>query len=326
MLTNRLLAYSRQQPLAPEVIDANRMVTNMSQLLHRTLGEHIEIETVLAAGLWRTRADASQLENSVVNLAVNARDAMTGQDMSGGRITIETANVHLDDAYAASNVGVPPGQYVLIAVSDTGPGMTPEVLAKAFDPFFTTKPVGKGTGLGLSQVYGFVKQSGGHIKIYSELGDGTVVKIYLPRSFTAGDATEGATPETAATIMPPADPATVVLVVEDDAHVRVVTVASLRDLGYVVIHAGRPSEALAMVQQNSRIDLLFTDVVMPEMSGRKLADEVLKLRPDIKVLFTTGYTQNAIVHNGILNPGTDLLMKPFSVEQLAGKVASVLGK
>jgi signal transduction histidine kinase/CheY-like chemotaxis protein len=323
-LTNRLLAYSRQQPLAPEVIDANRMVKNMSELLHRTLGEQIEIETVLAAGLWRTRADASQLENSIVNLAVNARDAMTGEGMTGGKITIETANVHLDDAYAAGNVGAAPGQHVLIAVSDTGPGMKPEVLARAFDPFFTTKPVGKGTGLGLSQVYGFVKQSGGHIKIYSEIGEGTVVKIYLPRSFATGDAPDVAKTEVVGALAPPVDPATVVLVVEDDAQVRVVTVASLRELGYVVIQAGRPSEALTLLQQQPRIDLMFTDVVMPEMSGRKLADEARKLRPEMKLLFTTGYTQNAIVHNGILDPGTELLMKPFSVEQLAGKVAAVL--
>ena len=316
-LTNRLLAFSRLQPLTPEPIDANKMVSNMSELLHRTIGEHIEIETVLAAGLWRAEADPAQVESSILNLAINARDAMP----EGGKITIETANCHLDDAYVASNHGVPPGQYVLIAVSDTGPGMTPEVLARAFDPFFTTKPVGKGTGLGLSQVYGFVKQSGGHIKIYSELGSGTVVKIYLPRSH-GQEASERVRDAVAA--LPPVDPATVVLVVEDDDHVRVVTVATLRELGYTVIHADRPSKALELLNATPRIDLMFTDVIMPEMNGRKLADEVLKLRPDTAVLFTTGYTQNAIVHNGVLDPGTDLLMKPFSVEQLASKVAAVL--
>jgi signal transduction histidine kinase/ActR/RegA family two-component response regulator len=316
-LTNRLLAFSRLQPLTPEAIDTNKMVANMSELLHRTLGEQIEIETVLAAGLWRAEADPAQVESSILNLAINARDAMP----EGGKITIETANCHLDDAYVASNHGVPPGQYVLIAVSDTGPGMAPEVLARAFDPFFTTKPVGKGTGLGLSQVYGFVKQSGGHIKIYSELGSGTAVKIYLPRSHRE-EAAERA--RDVAAVLPPVDPATVVLVVEDDDHVRVVTVATLRELGYTVIHADRPSKALELLQATPRIDLMFTDVIMPEMNGRKLADEVLKLRPDTMVLFTTGYTQNAIVHNGVLDPGADLLMKPFSVEQLASKVAAVL--
>lgn len=316
-LTNRLLAFSRLQPLTPEAIDANKMVSNMSELLHRTLGEQIEIETVLAAGLWRAEADPAQVESSILNLAINARDAMP----EGGKITIETANCHLDDAYVASNHGVPPGQYVLIAVSDTGPGMKPEVLARAFDPFFTTKPVGKGTGLGLSQVYGFVKQSGGHIKIYSELGLGTSVKIYLPRSHRQEAAERVADVVTA---LPPVDAATVVLVVEDDDHVRVVTVATLRELGYTVIHADRPSKALELLQATPRIDLMFTDVIMPEMNGRKLADEVLKLRPDTAVLFTTGYTQNAIVHNGVLDPGTDLLTKPFSVEQLATKVAAVL--
>lgn len=319
-LTSRLLAFSRQQALSPESIDANRMVGGMSELLHRTLGEQIELQTVLAGGLWRTLADPSQLENSVLNLAVNARDAMTG----GGKITIETANCHLDDTYAASNHGVPPGQYVLIAVSDTGPGMTPEVLAKAFDPFFTTKPAGKGTGLGLSQVYGFVKQSGGHIKIYSEIGQGTVVKIYLPRSYGTGEMASMPVRETLS--LPPVDSATVVLVVEDDESVRLVTVASLRELGYTVVHASRPSEALKIIEQQPRIDVLLTDVVMPEMNGRKLADTVLKSRPDLRVLFTTGYTQNAIVHNGVLDPGTELLMKPFSVDQLAVKMASILGK
>jgi len=316
-LTNRLLAFSRLQPLTPESIDANKMVSNMSELLHRTLGEHIEIETVLAAGLWRAEADPAQLESSVLNLAINARDAMP----EGGKITIETANCHLDDAYVASSHGIPPGQYVLIAVSDTGPGMAANVLARAFDPFFTTKPVGTGTGLGLSQVYGFVKQSGGHIKIYSELGSGTAVKIYLPRSHRQ-EAAERV--RDVAAELPPVDPATIVLVVEDDDHVRVVTVATLRELGYTVIHADRPSKALELLHATPRIDLMFTDVIMPEMNGRKLADEVLKLWPETRVLFTTGYTQNAIVHNGVLDPGTDLLMKPFSVEQLASKVAAVL--
>jgi CheY-like chemotaxis protein len=239
----------------------------------------------------------------------------------GGKITIETANAHLDDAYAATQPGVPAGQYVLIAVSDTGPGMTSEVMTKAFDPFFTTKPLGEGTGLGLSQVHGFVKQSGGHIKIYSELGVGTAIKIYLPRSMDAAAAKPRSPDLRVSTLV---EPGTSILVVEDDEHVRIVTVASLRDLGYVVLSASRPSEALAILGDPHRIDLLLSDVVMPEMDGRKLADAALKLRPSLRVLFTTGYTKNAIVHNGQLDLGTNLLMKPFSVEQLGAKVASVL--
>ena len=318
-LTNRLLAFARKQPLNPEVVDANRLVSGMSELLRRTLGEHISVETVLAGGLWQSKVDPSQLENSLLNLAVNARDAMP----DGGRITIETANAHLDDAYASSNVGVPPGQYVMIAVTDNGPGMRPDVLEKAFEPFFTTKPVGKGTGLGLSQVYGFVKQSEGHIKIYSELGQGTSVKIYLPRSRVA--VAEAAVPEP----KPPAPVAkagAIILVVEDDAHVRGVSVATLRELGYVVIHAASPAIALEKIRSLPQIDLLFTDVVMPDMNGKQLADKAAELRPGLRVLFTTGYTQNAIVHNGILDPGTDLLVKPFSVEQIAHKVAQALAR
>jgi signal transduction histidine kinase/ActR/RegA family two-component response regulator len=318
-LTNRLLAFSRQQPLKPEAIDANRMVTAMSELLRRTLGEQIDLQTVLAGGLWPAIADASQLENSILNLAVNARDAMP----DGGKITIETANCHLDDAYAAGNHGVTPGQYVLIAVSDTGPGMTPEVREKAFDPFFTTKPTGKGTGLGLSQVYGFIKQSNGHVKIYSEPGNGTVVKMYVPRSFVEAQAAQ--TREAAETPRA-ADPSMVILVVEDDDNVRLVTTSSLRELGYTVIHAGRPTEALRMLIDAPRIDLLFTDVVMPEMNGGKLAAQARQVRPDLRVVFTTGYTRNSIVHNGVLDPDVDLLMKPFSVDQLASKIAKALEK
>lgn len=316
-LTSRLLSFARQQPLEPRILDANRMVGSMSELLRRALGEHIELETVLAGGLWRTRADPAQLESSVLNLAVNARDAMG----EAGKLTIETANCHLDDAYAASNLGVPPGQYVLIAVSDTGPGMAPDVLAKVFEPFFTTKPAGKGTGLGLSQVFGFVKQSNGHIKIYSELGAGTVVKIYLPRDLGAEE--EGAAPP-APREQQPVDPAVVILVVEDDEQVRLVTVATLRELGYAVLHASRPSEALQKLRDIARIDLMFTDVVMPEMNGARLAEAARALRPDLRVLYTTGYTRNAIVHNGALDAGADLLMKPFSIDQLAAKIAAAL--
>jgi len=318
-LTQRLLAFARKQPLSPELLDANLLVSNMSELLRRTLGEQVSIETVLAGGLWSVMADSSQLENSLLNLAVNARDAMPG----GGRITIETTNTHLDDAYASQNDEVTAGQYVMIAVTDNGPGMTPEVMAKAFEPFFTTKPVGKGTGLGLSQVYGFVKQSKGHIKIYSEPGQGTSIKIYLPRArneLTDAKA-EAPKPPTAA----PREGA-IILVVEDDPHVREVTVAMLRDLGYVVVHAARPSEALEKLNGLARVDLLFTDVVMPEMNGRHLADKALAMRPGLKVVFATGYTQNAILHNGILDAGTDLLVKPFSIDTLAAKIAQALAR
>ncbi len=318
-LTNRLLAFARRQPLSPQLIEPNKLVSGMSELLRRTLGEQISIETVLAGGLWRTHADPSQLENSLLNLAVNARDAMP----EGGRITLETSNAHLDDAYASSNVGVPAGQYVMVAVTDNGPGMTPEVLAKAFEPFFTTKPVGKGTGLGLSQVYGFVKQSGGHIKIYSESGKGTSVKIYLPR--TRAEAEESM-PEEVKQLPAVTREGAIILVVEDDDQLRHVTVATLRELGYVVVHASTPMAALEKVRTLPRIDLLFSDVVMPEMNGRQMADKAIEMRPGLRVLFTTGYTQNAIVHNGILDPGTDLLVKPFSVEQIAHKVAQALAR
>lgn len=318
-LTSRLLAFARRQPLSPEPVDANRLVSGMSELLRRTLGEQVSVETVLAGGLWQVTIDASQLENSLLNLAVNARDAMP----DGGRITIETGNTHLDDAYAANNAEVTPGQYVLIAVTDNGPGMTPEVMAKAFEPFFTTKPVGKGTGLGLSQVYGFVRQSKGHIKIYSEPGQGTSVKIYLPR--TRSEAAEAKAVE-AAPRLPAAQEGAIILVVEDDPYVSDMTVAMLRELGYVVLHASKPAEALDRIKTLPRIDLLFTDVVMPEMNGRQLADQAITLRPGLKVMFATGYTQNAIVHNGILDPGTDLLVKPFSLEQLAHKIAQALAR
>jgi CheY-like chemotaxis protein len=288
----------------------------MSELLARTLGEPIRIETVLAGGLWRCHADASQLENAVVNLAVNARDAMP----DGGRLTIETANCHLDERYSASHNGVPAGQYVLIAVSDTGEGMSAEVQDRAFDPFFTTKPVGKGTGLGLSQVFGFVRQSGGHVKIYSEVGQGTTVKIYLPRWFGEETGPEAATPATNVR----GSSGEIVLVVEDDERVRALSVEALRELGYTVLHARDGEEALRRVETTEGLALLFTDIVMPGMDGRKLADEALRRRPGLKVLFTTGFTRNAVVHNGVLDHGVDFLAKPFTVDQLAAKVRQVL--
>ncbi|HVY88966.1 MAG TPA: CHASE3 domain-containing protein [Hyphomonadaceae bacterium] len=317
-LTSRLLAFSRQQPLDPRPTDVNRLVAGMSELLRRTLGENVRVETVQGGGVWPTFIDAPQLESALVNLCVNARDAMPG----GGKLTIETSNAHLDDAYAATHIDVKAGQYVLVAVTDTGTGMSREVMERAFDPFYTTKGPGKGTGLGLSQVYGFVKQSGGHIKLYSEIGQGTTVKVYLPRHF--GEAATLETRNESATGPQRGSAETIILVVEDDDRVRLAAVESLRELGYTVVHANGATRALEIIDQTPRIDLLFTDVVMPETNGRQLADKARAKRPDLKVLFTTGYTQNAVVHNGILDPGVSMLQKPFSIEALAAKVHAAL--
>ncbi len=318
-LTHRLLAFARKQALSPEPIAINRLVSSMSELLNRTLGEAIRVETVLAGGLWSVNVDASQLESAILNLSVNARDAMP----DGGRLTIETANAHLDDMYSSTHVGVPAGQYVVVAVTDTGTGMPQDVIAKAFDPFFTTKEVGKGTGLGLSQVHGFVYQSGGHVKIYSEVGSGTTVKIYLPRHYGAPAETEAETGRGAA---PPGAPHLVILVVEDDDRVRQMSVDALRDLGYTVIHASGAEAALALLERHPEVALLFTDIVMPDVNGRKLADMALERRPGLKVLFTTGYTRNAVVHNGVVDPGVQLIGKPFTLQQLAQKVHEVIGE
>ena len=319
VLTRRLLAFSRQQPLDPQPLDMNKMVGGMSDLLLRSLGETIKIETVLSGGLWRAMADPGQVENAILNLAVNARDAMP----DGGRVTIETANAHLDDAYAADHAETKAGQYVLICVTDTGQGMSPEVIARAFDPFFTTKEVGKGTGLGLSQIYGFAKQSGGHVKIYSELGKGTTVRMYLPR-FYGAEAASAPSPVQVAPAGPPGSPEQIILVVEDEDSVRLVTVEALRDLGYTVLHAASGPEALERLDEIGAVSLLFTDVVMPGMTGRELADAAGQKRPGLKVLYTTGYTRNAVVHNGVIDPGVAFLQKPFSIDQLAAKVATVL--
>jgi len=318
-LTQRLLAFSRRQPLDPKPIDVNKLVAGMSELLRRTLGETVVLETVLAGGLWRTLADPNQLENAIVNLAVNARDAMP----NGGKLTIETANTRLDEGYVeALAEPVPAGQYVLVAVSDTGTGMDKATMEKVFEPFFTTKEAGKGTGLGLSQVYGFVRQSNGHIRIYSELGEGTAIKIYLPRLTGAED-------EPAE--MPAKKPRMVrgsgetILVVEDEPALRVYAVEALRDLGYRVLQAADGREALAVVEQHPEIELLFTDVVLTGgVNGRELADEVTRRKPGLPVLYTTGYTQNAIVHHGRLDPGMHLIGKPFTYAELAAKVRRML--
>ena len=317
-LTRRLLAFSRQQPLAPQMVEINRLVAGMSELLQRTLGETIRIETVLAAGLWRTYADASQIENAILNLAVNARDAMP----DGGRLTIETANTFLDETYALDNEGLASGQYVLVAVTDTGSGMPPDVMLRAFDPFFTTKNVGMGTGLGLSQVYGFVKQSAGHIKIYSEPGQGTTIKIYLPRYYGNVDSVPTAQP---ARPLPAGNSKEIILVVEDEERLRQMTVDTLVDLGYTVFAAGHATEALAIIDQHPEITLLFTDIMMPDINGRKLADEAVRRMPGLQVLFTTGFTRNAVVHNGVLDAGVNFLPKPFTMEELAEKIRQILG-
>lgn len=315
-LTHRLLAFSRKLPLNPRTVDVGGMVKSMSELLRRSLGEQVRLETVLAGGLWKAKTDINQLENAILNLSINARDAMP----DGGRLTIETSNAHLDDNYARTHDEVTAGQYVLIAISDTGTGMTPETVERAFEPFYTTKPAGKGTGLGLSQVFGYVKQSGGHIAIYSEVGQGTTIKLYLPRAFS--DVRADAQRKAAAT--PEGSPDQVVLLVEDDDRMREITVAGLRELGYTVMHASSGARALQTLAGHPRIALLFTDVVMPDMGGRQLADEALKIRPDLKILFTTGYTRNAIVHNGVLDPGVNFLSKPFTLDQLGRKVREVL--
>ena len=316
-LTQRLLAFARRQPLDPKPIDVNKLVTGMSELLHRTLGESMRIETVLAGGIWRVAADANQLENAILNLAVNARDAMP----SGGKLTIETANAFLDETYANAH-DVKPGQYVVVCVSDTGTGMGKDVLQKAFEPFFTTKDVGKGSGLGLSQVYGFIKQSDGHAKIYSEPGEGTTVKLYLPRLTTAADGPETVTESKS---FPAGSIDRQILVVEDDEDVRSHAVAMLRELGYSVLEAADGPRALRMLESQPGVHLLFTDVGLPGgLNGRQLADRARANHPDLLVLFTTGYARNAIVHQGRLDPGVELITKPFTSAALATKVHRML--
>ena len=315
-LTQQLLAFSRRQPLDPKPTDLNRLVAGLSDLVRRTLREDIALETVLGGGLWRVDVDANQLESALLNLAVNARDAMP----EGGKLTIETANAHLDGNYAANYAEIAPGQYVVICVSDTGSGMTKEVLSHAFDPFYTTKPVGHGTGLGLSQVFGFVKQSGGHVKLYSEVGEGTTAKIYLPRFFGEMSLEENKAPSVEAR----GHLSETVLVVEDDDDVRIYSTEGLRDLGFTVLQARDGPSALRVLELHPEVTLLFTDVGLPTINGRQLADEALRRRPGLRVLFTSGYARNAIVHQGRLDPGVELLTKPFTRAELGGRVRDVL--
>ncbi len=317
-LTARLLSFARRQALAPQPLNVNRLVKGMDGLLRRTLTEDIDIEIVQAGGLWVTSVDPGQLEVALLNLAINARDAMPG----GGCLTIETANTKLDDAYARAHDEVSPGQYVMISVSDTGFGMPSEVVQRAFEPFFTTKEVGKGSGLGLSMVHGFVKQSGGHVKIYAESGEGTTVKLYFPR-----DLVEMPTGDSDETVPLIAGGRETILVVEDDALVREHLVSQLQDLGYDVAGASSGPEAMELLHRGERYDLLFTDIVMPGgMNGRQLADEALRVAPRMRVLFTSGYSDNAIVHHGRLDYGVQLLSKPYRRQELAQKVRDVLDR
>jgi PAS domain S-box-containing protein len=315
-LTKHLLAFARLQPLQPREIDANGLVVTACKLLRPTVGEHIEIETVLQDDPWLAFVDPSQLTTAILNLVLNARDAMP----QGGKLIIETHNTNLDDGYAGQHNEVQPGQYVLIAISDTGSGIPADLLDKVFEPFFTTKELGRGTGLGLSMVYGFVKQSGGHIKVYSEEGHGTTIKLYLPRSTELAqtliednnaEVSEGGTE--------------LILVVEDDALVRSHVVTQIRSLGYRTLSAANADEALHAIYSNPTIDLLFTDVIMPGlMNGRQLADQAAKIRPGLNVLYTSGYTENAVVHHGRLDPGVLLLAKPYRKADLARMVRVAL--
>jgi len=315
-LSSQLLAYARRQPLQPVVINPARAISDMDDMLRRVLGETIEIEMIKAGGMWSMAADPHQLENVLLNLAINARDAMPG----GGKLTIEIGNAMLDDGYVAAEPDITPGQYVVFAISDTGCGMSPEVIERACEPFFSTKPEGHGTGLGLSMAYGFVKQTGGHFKIYSEEGEGTTFKLYFPRSF---DVEASAAPIQGGAIRGGDE---TILVVEDDLSVQGTVVELLGSMGYRVLKADNADSALGILKSGLPIDMLFTDVVMPgQLRSPELARHAKSLHPQIAVLFTSGYTQNAIVHGGRLDPGVELLSKPYGREQLARKVRAMLG-
>lgn len=317
-LTSRLLAFSRRQALDPKPINLNSFLGGLQEFLQRTLGERIEVQTVGGAGLWQIEADVNHLESAIVNLAINARDAMP----DGGKLTVEAVNVAADEDYSRANPEVLPGQYVVICVSDTGTGMSPEVLNHAFEPFFTTKEPGQGTGLGLSQVYGFVKQSGGHVKIYSEVGEGTSIRMYFPRYHSheqpAADSAEEFIAEGGAV--------EAILVVEDDADLRAYISDVLRDLNYRVVSAGSAQAALTILLQDQRVDLLLTDVVMPGINGRELGRRAQQIRPHLKILYMTGYSRNAVVHQGRLEEGVDLLEKPITQAKLALRIREILDR
>jgi PAS domain S-box-containing protein len=313
-LTHRLLAFARRQSLDIRPNDVNRVIGNMEDLLHRTLGEHIQLECSLGAEVWTAFTDVNQLESAVLNLALNARDAMP----DGGKLTIETANARLDAAYTSRQGDVEPGDYVVIGISDTGSGMAADVVAKAIDPFFTTKPVGKGSGLGLSMVYGFAKQNRGHLRIYSEVGHGTTVKLYLPRALQDAVILEKAARDA------PRGQGETILVVEDDATVRMILSDVLEELGYNVLLASDARPAIPILQSDRRIDLMVSDVILPHINGRKLAEIARASRPDLKVLFVTGYAENATFRGDFLDAGMDMLTKPFALDALGAKVRAMI--
>lgn len=315
-LTHRLLAFARRQPLAPKVVNANRLISHMEDLVRRSVGPNISIETVLAAGLWNCICDPNQLENAILNLCINARDALP----EGGQITVETANSWIDDAEAAER-DMDRGQYVAICVTDNGSGIAPEVLERVFDPFFTTKPVGQGTGLGLSTVYGFAKQSNGLARIYSELGVGTTVKIYLPRHLGKSEEDQQ---EAEPAELPRAEGETV-LVVDDEPTIRMLIADALGELGYRAIEAADAASGLKVLESDVAIDLLISDVGLPGgMSGKDMVDAARIHRPNIKVLFITGYAENGAITNGHLDPGVQVMSKPFSMEKLAARIRSII--
>jgi PAS domain S-box-containing protein len=316
-LTSRLLAFSRRQPLDPKPLDVNKFLNGAADFLERSLGETVRVEVVGAAGVWQVEADPNQLETALVNLAINARDAMP----AGGRIILEAANIFADEDYCRSNPELSAGQYVLICVTDHGSGMPPDILNRAFEPFFTTKEVGHGTGLGLSQVYGFIKQSGGHLKIYSEVGQGTTVKIYLPR-YTGG--AEEDDESAVQVLLGHSDLRETILVVEDDDDLKAYLAEMLRGLGYQILVAGTAAAAVQIIEQSHHIDLLLTDVVMPELNGRELGKLALSIRPELKVLYMSGYPRNAVISHGRLDEGVELLQKPISQAQLAARIRGLL--
>ncbi len=315
-LTHRLLAFARRQSLDPRPNDINRLVLGMEDLIQRTMGERIELVCNLSGDLWSAFTDANQLEGALLNLVINARDAMP----DGGRLTIETVNVVLDNAYTSLQPDVHPGDYVAISVSDTGIGMSPEVLRKAIDPFFTTKPVGEGTGLGLSMTYGFAKQSHGHLRLYSELAQGTTAKLYIPR------ARQDAVDLNPVTVETPRGSGECILVVEDDVTVRLIISDALKDLGYEVFTASEARDAIPILQSAQPIDLLISDVILPHINGRKLAETARVARPGLRVLFVSGYAENAVVRAEFLDIGMDMLSKPFALDALGAKVHTMLGK
>jgi CheY-like chemotaxis protein len=316
-LTHRLLAFARQQTLEPKVVDANRLVAGMEDLIGRTVGPGISLEVVAAVGLWPCYCDPNQLESAILNLCINARDAMP----DGGRITIETANTWIDQT-AAVERDMPRGQYVAVCVTDNGCGMASDVLSRALDPFYTTKPMGQGTGLGLSMVYGFAKQSGGQVRLYSEVGEGTTVKIYLPRHHGKPEQAEDLQPSRQ---LPRAEGSETVLVVDDEPTIRMLIGDTLGELGYQAIEVGDAASGLKVLESDAEIDLLITDVGLPGgMNGKQMADIARKKRPKLKVLFITGYAENAAISNGHLEPGMHVMSKPFAMDQLAARIRSVI--